>query len=79
MRHDTNWPACGELDILETVNSQLKGYGTAHCDVYPNGIYKEPAGRAGNISVPTQDWQNWHASSGTVPTAAGATSRSLGT
>jgi beta-glucanase (GH16 family) len=59
MRHGTNWPACGELDILETVNGQLRGYGTAHCDVYPNGICNEPAGRAGNIGVPTQDWQNW--------------------
>jgi beta-glucanase (GH16 family) len=27
-----SWPACGELDILETVDGQLTGYGTVHCD-----------------------------------------------
>jgi beta-glucanase (GH16 family) len=31
IRHGTNWPACGELDIMETVNGQLTGYGTIHC------------------------------------------------
>jgi beta-glucanase (GH16 family) len=32
IRHGTGWPACGELDIMETVNGQLTGYGTMHCD-----------------------------------------------
>jgi beta-glucanase (GH16 family) len=32
LRRGGSWPACGELDILETVNGQLTGYGTAHCD-----------------------------------------------
>jgi beta-glucanase (GH16 family) len=36
IRHGTNWPACGELDIMETVNGQLTGYGTIHCHgVFP--------------------------------------------
>lgn len=36
IRHGTPWPACGELDILETVNGQLVGHGTVHCDgVFP--------------------------------------------
>lgn len=25
------WPTCGELDILETINGVLTGYGTVHC------------------------------------------------
>lgn len=32
IRSGTAWPGCGELDILETVNGQLNGYGTIHCD-----------------------------------------------
>ena len=32
LRHGTSWPQCGELDILETVNGQLTGYGTVHCN-----------------------------------------------
>lgn len=32
IRHGTPWPACGELDVLETVNGQLTGYGTIHCN-----------------------------------------------
>ncbi len=31
IRHGTSWPACGELDILETVDGLLTGYGTVHC------------------------------------------------
>ena len=31
LRSGTPWPACGELDIMETVNGQLSGYGTIHC------------------------------------------------
>ncbi len=32
IRHGTPWPACGELDVLETVNGALTGYGTMHCN-----------------------------------------------
>lgn len=31
IRRGTAWPGCGELDIMETVNGQLTGYGTIHC------------------------------------------------
>lgn len=31
VRSGTPWPACGEIDIMETVNGQLTGYGTIHC------------------------------------------------
>jgi beta-glucanase (GH16 family) len=54
-----SWPACGELDILETVNGQLTGYGTAHGDVYPGGIFNEPNGIQGHISIPDQGWHVW--------------------
>ncbi|KAK4238995.1 concanavalin A-like lectin/glucanase domain-containing protein [Achaetomium macrosporum] len=59
LRRGGSWPACGELDILETVNGQLTGYGTAHCDVYPGGICNEPTGRGATIAIPNQDWQTW--------------------
>ncbi|KAK4099228.1 glycoside hydrolase family 16 protein [Parathielavia hyrcaniae] len=59
IRSGTPWPACGELDILETVNGQLTGYGTIHCHVYPGGVCNEPAGRAGTVAIPSQGWQRW--------------------
>ncbi|KAK3389279.1 glycoside hydrolase family 16 protein [Podospora didyma] len=59
LRHGNSWPACGELDIMETVNGQLTGYGTAHCDVYPGGICNEPNGRGAGIGFPNQDFQTW--------------------
>ncbi|KAK4125817.1 glycoside hydrolase family 16 protein [Parathielavia appendiculata] len=59
IRSGTPWPACGELDILETVNGQLTGYGTIHCGVYPGGVCNEPTGRGGTVSIPNQDWQRW--------------------
>lgn len=59
IRHGTGWPACGELDIVETVNGQLTGYGTMHCNVYPGGICNEPSGRANTVPIPNQEWQRW--------------------
>lgn len=59
IRHGTGWPACGELDVLETVNGQLTGYGTVHCDVYPGGICNEGNGIGGNIGIPDQGWHTW--------------------
>lgn len=59
IRHGTGWPACGELDIMETVNGQLTGYGTVHCDVYPGGICNESNGIGGSIGIPNQDWHTW--------------------
>lgn len=38
IRRSVPWPACGEIDIMETVNGQLKGHGTGHCNVLPGGI-----------------------------------------
>jgi beta-glucanase (GH16 family) len=59
LRNGGSWPSCGELDILETVNGQLTGYGTVHCDVYPGGICNEGNGIGGNIAIPNQDWHTW--------------------
>ncbi|KAK4032687.1 concanavalin A-like lectin/glucanase domain-containing protein [Parachaetomium inaequale] len=59
IRSGTPWPACGELDIMETVNGQLSGYGTIHCGVYPGGVCNEPSGRGASMPMPNQDWQRW--------------------
>jgi beta-glucanase (GH16 family) len=59
IRSGTAWPGCGELDIMETVNGQLTGYGTIHCHVYPGGVCNEPSGRGGTVPMPNQDWQRW--------------------
>ncbi|KAI5463630.1 concanavalin A-like lectin/glucanase domain-containing protein [Mariannaea sp. PMI_226] len=59
LRNGGSWPSCGELDILETVNGALTGYGTAHCDVYPGGICNEGNGIGGNIAIPDQSWHTW--------------------
>ncbi|KAI0166231.1 putative endo-1,3(4)-beta-glucanase [Xylariaceae sp. FL1272] len=59
IRHGTPWPACGEIDILETVNGALTGYGTVHCDVYPGGICNEGSGLGGTVSISDQGWHTW--------------------
>lgn len=59
INHGTQWPACGELDIMETVNGQLIGHGTAHCDVSPGGICQETTGLTGSVNIPNQSWQLW--------------------
>ncbi|KAK4212661.1 glycoside hydrolase [Rhypophila decipiens] len=61
IRTGTKWPACGEVDILETVNGQLKGYGTVHCDVSPGGICREFEGIGAAIDIPDQSWHTWTA------------------
>ncbi|KAI1807863.1 glycoside hydrolase family 16 protein [Daldinia bambusicola] len=53
------WPTCGELDVMETVNGQLTGHGTVHCDVYPGGVCNESNGIGGTVSIPDQGWHNW--------------------
>ncbi|KAH8696459.1 secreted glucosidase [Talaromyces proteolyticus] len=55
----TSWPECGELDILETIDGQLTGYGTSHCDVNPGGICNEPNGLGASVTIPDQSWHTW--------------------
>ncbi|KAJ3041159.1 Laminin subunit alpha-1 [Rhizophlyctis rosea] len=45
-----NWPDCGEIDIMESVNGVNTEYGTLHCDVNPGGECNETNGRGGNIA-----------------------------
>ncbi|KFH42632.1 Beta-glucanase-like protein [Hapsidospora chrysogenum ATCC 11550] len=38
------WPACGEVDIFETINGLKEAYGVVHCDKQPGGACNEPIG-----------------------------------
>ncbi|KAF3767214.1 family 16 glycoside hydrolase [Cryphonectria parasitica EP155] len=59
LRHGGSWPACGELDVLETVDGILTGYGTAHCGTYPGGVCNEGTGIGSHIAIPDQSWHVW--------------------
>ena len=59
IRNGVNWPGCGELDIMETVNGQLTGHGTVHCDVYPGGICNEGTGIGSSVGIPNYGWHTW--------------------
>lgn len=54
MRHGTSWPQCGELDIMERINSEPLGHGTPHCG-------KNDECGASTVAVPLRDngWHNW--------------------
>lgn len=54
IREGTTWPANGELDIMETVNGALTGYGTAHCT-----LCHESGGIGGNAPIPDYGWHTW--------------------
>ncbi|KAK0643725.1 concanavalin A-like lectin/glucanase domain-containing protein [Cercophora newfieldiana] len=56
IRHGVQWPGCGELDILEILNSQSIGRGTAHCDVPQKGRCNEPVGLNSSVVVMNQGW-----------------------
>ncbi|KAK0647101.1 putative endo-1,3(4)-beta-glucanase [Cercophora newfieldiana] len=59
IRHGGDWPACGEIDILQTINGDLTSYGNAHCDVFPDGRCNEPTGLSGTVEIPGQGWHRW--------------------
>ncbi|CEJ91542.1 hypothetical protein VHEMI07244 [[Torrubiella] hemipterigena] len=59
IRHGGGWPACGEIDVLETVDGRLTGYGTMHCDQFPGGICNEGNGIGSSIGIPDQSWHTW--------------------
>lgn len=52
------WPTCGELDILETIDGALTGYGTAHCGTECNDDDGD-VGLQGTIAIPNQSWHTW--------------------
>ncbi len=45
MRHGTEWPAAGEIDIFEQVDGLPMIYGTVHCGQAGGGPCNEPLGR----------------------------------
>lgn len=53
-----SWPECGELDILESINGVLTGYGTAHCGDECND---DDAGEGlqESITIPNTSWHTW--------------------
>lgn len=55
LRHGAGWPACGELDVMETVDGVLAGYGTAHCGTYPGGTCNEGSGIGSRIAIPDRE------------------------
>ncbi|KAI1372568.1 glycoside hydrolase family 16 protein [Hypoxylon crocopeplum] len=59
MRHGTQWPAAGEIDILEQVNGALTGYGTVHCGTSAGGPCNEPIGRAKTVAMPADGFHTW--------------------
>ncbi|PSS05167.1 putative endo-1,3(4)-beta-glucanase [Coniella lustricola] len=59
LRHGGSWPACGELDAMETIDGVLTGYGTAHCGTYPGGVCNEGTGIQGRVAIPDQSWHVW--------------------
>ncbi|KAM0261401.1 hypothetical protein ACHAQJ_002254 [Trichoderma viride] len=60
LRNGGSWPACGEIDIMETVDGQATGHGTLHCDVYPGGICNEGNGIGGPVNIANiGDFHTW--------------------
>lgn len=59
IRHGTEWPMCGELDIFETVNGDGLGHGTVHCGQEQGGVCNETTGRAKTIAIPDNDFHTW--------------------
>ena len=61
VRHGTDWPMCGELDIFEQVNGVMEGFGTVHCGQDDNGggACNEPQGRGSSVPIPNNDFNNW--------------------
>ncbi|OTB02782.1 glycoside hydrolase family 16 protein [Hypoxylon sp. CI-4A] len=59
LRHGTQWPQAGEIDIMEQVNGLPLGYGTIHCGTSAGGPCDEPLGRAKTVAFPTEGFHTW--------------------
>ncbi|KAH7313798.1 concanavalin A-like lectin/glucanase domain-containing protein [Stachybotrys elegans] len=59
IRHGTEWPLCGEIDIYEQVNGVMEGHGTLHCGSFPDGVCNEPTGIAETVVIPNNDFHTW--------------------
>ncbi|KAK7911983.1 glycoside hydrolase family 16 protein [Apiospora marii] len=59
MRHGTQWPLAGELDIMERVSGSEVAYGTTHCGEFPGGVCNEPTGRGSTTPLPSNGFHTW--------------------
>lgn len=59
IRHGTEWPLCGELDIFEQVNGEMTGYGTVHCQQEDGGVCNQPSGLGEATAIPDSDFHVW--------------------
>ncbi|KAI2602521.1 glycoside hydrolase family 16 protein [Hypoxylon sp. NC1633] len=59
IRHGTQWPQSGEIDIMEQVNGILTGYGTVHCGSSVGGPCNEPIGRAKTTPMSADGFHTW--------------------
>ncbi|KAI0528151.1 glycoside hydrolase family 16 protein [Xylaria bambusicola] len=59
VRHGTEWPACGEIDIFEQVNGVATGHGTLHCGSEQGGPCQETTGRSGTVPMPLDGFHTW--------------------
>lgn len=53
-----SWPTCGELDILETIDGVLTGYGTVHCGTECNDDAADE-GLQASIGIPDDGAHVW--------------------
>ncbi|KAI1366144.1 glycoside hydrolase family 16 protein [Xylaria arbuscula] len=59
IRHGTEWPACGEIDIFEQVNGLATGHGTLHCGSESGGPCHETTGRSGTVPMALNGFHTW--------------------
>lgn len=55
MRHGTEWPLCGELDVFEQINGEAQAHGTVHCQTATGGACDEPSGRGATTALAADD------------------------
>lgn len=53
------WPESGELDILETINGVLTGYGTVHCGEECDDYDGDDVGLQTSIAIPNDGAHTW--------------------
>lgn len=59
MRHGTDWPMCGEIDVMEQVNGIPEGHGTVHCGQPEGGVCNEPTGLGRSVGIPDSEFHSW--------------------
>ena len=57
-RKAMDWPAAGEIDIMENVNGLDRVWGTLHCGIVPGGPCDEKAGISANRPCPRSTCQS---------------------